>query len=279
MADIDYEAEYNNRARVPEHPEIFAGWARDAAAYRAERAKHSEVGVVYGNSPRQTLDFFFADKRDNAPLALFIHGGWWRSLEPLSFSHMARGLNAHGVNVAVAGYDLCPQVSVRDIFGQMQAASLTLWRRFQQRFAVSGHSAGGHLTACLVATDWSKAATNTPADLVPNGYAISGVFDLTPFVGISVNDDLRLTPDEARAMSPPLWTPPPGRTLDAVVGGIESAEFLRQSQDMAEAWRGKAATRYEALPNMNHFTAIAPLADPDSNMTKRLRDLAVQAHR
>ena len=108
---VDYEAEYNNRARVPEHPEIFARWEREAAAYR-ERMKaeeNAELGLAYGPSPRQTVDLFFPDATGHTPLALFIHGGYWRSLHPSVFSHMSAGLNARGVAVAVAGYDLCPR--------------------------------------------------------------------------------------------------------------------------------------------------------------------------
>src|SRR5262249_38361247 len=101
MATIDYEAEYTNRARVPEHPAIFAGWTRDAAAYRAETAgeRRAELGIRYGTTPRQTIDLFSPAGGGAAPLALFIHGGYWRSLDPSSFSHMARGLNARGIAV------------------------------------------------------------------------------------------------------------------------------------------------------------------------------------
>ncbi|MEJ2378087.1 MAG: alpha/beta hydrolase, partial [Pseudolabrys sp.] len=166
---IDYEKEYDNRGRVPEHPEIFARWARDAAAYRAA-ARGAELGLSYGPSPRQTIDLFpAANDGPSTPLMLFIHGGWWRSLEPASFSHMAAGSNAQGVTVAVAGYDLCPQVSIAQIVEQMRAACLYLWRKRKQRIMVSGHSAGGHLTACMVATDWKALDPGVPADLVPAG--------------------------------------------------------------------------------------------------------------
>ncbi len=117
MAAIDYEVEYNNRARVPEHPQIFERWQRDAAAYRAELSKdhRAELGLKYGDSPRQTIDLFKPRGSDTGKLALFIHGGYWRSLEPSTFSHMARGMNERGITVAVSGYDLCPQVSIGDI--------------------------------------------------------------------------------------------------------------------------------------------------------------------
>src|SRR4029078_5155088 len=113
---IDYEVEYNNRARVPEHPEIFARWTRDGAAYRDEAGKEGrgEIGRQYAQSRRKTSDLFKPKGSADGPLALFIHGGYWRSLEPSSFSQMARGMNAHGITVAVSGYDLCPQVSLVD---------------------------------------------------------------------------------------------------------------------------------------------------------------------
>jgi len=277
MPTIDYEVEYNNRARVPEHPEIFARWARNAAAYRDARFEDAEIGLHYGGSDRQTLDLFPPTKTfgDPAPLALFVHGGWWRSLEPQSFSHMARGANAHGVNVAVAGYDLCPTCSIADIVGQIRKACLTLWQRYHQRIMVYGHSAGGHLAACMLATDWKMIAPDVPEDLVIAAYAISGVFDLAPLAEISVNADLKLTKETAHKLSPLYWDVDAGRTFDAVVGALESNEFLRQSKTIASAWRqDEVDTRYEEIAGTNHFTVIEPLADAEHPMTKRVVELA-----
>ena len=274
---IDWEVEYNNRARVPEHPQIFAQWARDAAAYRAETSKdgRAEIGLKYGPSARQTIDLFKPRGGAEGPLALFIHGGYWRSLEPASFSHMARGMNAHGVTVAVSGYDLAPQVSIGQIIEQTQQACLYLWKRFKKRIMVSGHSAGGHLTACMVATDWKALDAGAPADLAPVGYAISGLYDLAPLLHLATNADFKLDAAEARRISPLFWPVAKGRVLDAVVGGAESSEFLRQSKIVADGWREKGVeTRYEAIPGMNHFTVCDPLIDPTSAMTKRLVELA-----
>jgi arylformamidase len=274
---VDYEAEYDNRARVPEHPQILAGWVHAAAAYRDEMtaARRAELGILYGPSARQTVDLFFPAEVGNAPLALFIHGGYWRSLDPSSSSHLAGGLNRRGVMVAVAGYDLAPQVRIADIVDQMRRACLYLWRRFGRRVLVFGHSAGGHLAACMLATDWKAFAPEISVDLVPAAYSISGLFDLTPFIGVTMNADLRLDAEEARRISPLFWPPPAGRPFDAVVGALESSEFLRQSRVMAEAW-GKAGvlTRYQAVPQTNHFTVIEALTDADSTMVGRLVALA-----
>ncbi|MGA8933098.1 MAG: alpha/beta hydrolase [Pseudolabrys sp.] len=271
---INYEVEYDNRARVPEHPEIFARWQREAAAYRAS-AHNAKPGITYGPSMRRTIDMFPAKDDDHAPLAMFIHGGWWRSLEPSMFSQLAAGPNARGITVAVVGYDLCPHVSIADIIEQMRAACLFLWRKRRQRIFVYGHSAGGHLAACMVAQDWKAFASDTPPDLVPAAYAISGVFDLLPLVHVSQNQDLRLDEVEARRISPLHWSVPAGRSLDAVVGALESSEFLRQSSSIAEAWRrAQALTRYEEIAGANHFTVIDPLSDPNSAMTARVAAMA-----
>ncbi len=274
---IDYEAEYNNRARVPEHPEIFARWAREAEDYRANAMKErrAELGLSYGSTPRQFIDLFSPAPERAAPLALFIHGGYWRSLDPSLFSHMARGINAHGVAVAVAGYDLCPQVTIADIIDQIRHACIFLWLRTGQKMMVYGHSAGGHLAGAMVATEWRTLFPRAPADLVPAAYSISGLFDLSPLLHVSMAADLRLDETQARELSPLLWPAPRGRTFDAVVGGLESSEFLRQSRIIVNTWaKAGVASRYDAIAGTNHFTVIDALADPKSAMVARLAELA-----
>lgn len=272
---VDYEVEYDNRARVTEHVEIFARWHAEAEAHRTKSRK-AEIGLSYGPSPRQTIDLFPADNDGpTTPLMLFIHGGWWRTLAPDQFSQMAKGANAQGVTVAVVGYDLCPAVTIADIVQEVRAACLYLWRKRRQRLLAVGHSAGGHLAACMLATEWKTLAPDAPNDLVPAAYAISGVYDLAPLTQISVNTDLKLTDKTAHELSPIYWHVPAGRVLDAVVGGIESSEFLRQSETIVEAWRqGMAETRYEAIPGKNHFDVLDALTDPNSAMTQRVVELA-----
>jgi arylformamidase len=274
---IDYEAEYNNRARVPAHVEIFARWTREAEDYRVEamQGRRAELGLSYGDTQRQFIDLFSPSPDVTAPLALFIHGGYWRSLEPAMFSHMARGINSHGIAAAVVGYDLCPDVTIAQIIEQIRHACIFLWLRTRRRMVVYGHSAGGHLAGAMVATDWHTLYPNAPADLVPAAYSISGLFDLTPLVGIAMNQDLRLDEASAREASPLFWPAPKGRVFDAVVGGLESGEFLRQSRVVAEAWsRAGAQARYEAIPGTNHFTVIDGLSDPESAMVARVAELA-----
>lgn len=269
MAEIDYEAEYNNRARVPEHPVLMAGWAKDAAAYRDQ---HPARAMAYGPGARNRIDFFSGGQ--NGPIVVFIHGGYWQALDGSSFSHCARGLNAHGISVAIPSYDLCPDVTVDTIIQQMRAATREL-ARLGRPLVISGHSAGGHLAACMLATDWPAIDAGLPKDLITAAYTISGLFDLAPLIGTSINKALRLDEAAARAASPLFWPPPKGATLDAVVGERESSEYFRQSQTVVTQWaQAGVATRFDTIAHANHFTAIAPLTDPHSQMVMRLKQLA-----
>jgi arylformamidase len=271
VTGIDYEVEYNNRARVPENPVLMAGWARDAAAYRE---KHAPRTTSYGPGARNQIDFFAGDNK--GPIVVFIHGGYWQALDNSFFSHLAGGLNAHGIDVAIPGYDLCPQVTVEDIVTQMRMASREL-ARLGRPLVISGHSAGGHLAGCMLATDWPAFDPSLPADLVIAAYTISGLFDLGPLVDTSINKALGLDQATARAASPLFWQAPPRGSLDAVVGGNESAEYFRQSQTIVDVWGKKGiATRFGTVPGANHFTAIAPLSDPEAPMVSRLRELAAR---
>lgn len=274
MTATDLEAEYNNRARVPEHPGIITRWKEESASLRAAH-RHAELGLSYGNSARQIVDIFWPGETRDAPLALFIHGGYWQALEPQSFSHLAKAANTNGVALALCGYDLCPQVTVRSIVEQVRAAALFLWKRHGRRLTVSGHSAGGHLTACLLAADWKKYDAGAPSDLVPSGLSLSGLFDLTPLVSTTVNNALGLDAAEAARLSPLDWPVPKNRTLDAWVGGAESAEYLRQSRTVAETWGKQGAeTAYYEIAGANHFTVLDPLNDPESRISQRLAALA-----
>jgi len=269
MSEIDYEAEYNNRARVPEHPAIIEGWARDAAAFRDSAVL--EADLAYGERPRNRLDVFFPSAGKTVDrLAVFIHGGYWQGLDHSFFSHLARGPLAHGVAVAVPTYTLCPEVRIGDIVEEMRLACRFLRDRFHVPMAVSGHSAGGHLAATMLATDWGA-----DGPIVHAAQPISGLFDLAPLIPTSLNAALRLDEAEARAQSPLFWPAPVECRLHAWVGGEESNEFHCQSRDIVDVW-GKASvdTGYFSLAGANHFTVIAPLADPDSDMTRDLVTLS-----
>jgi arylformamidase len=179
--------------------------------------------------------------------------------------------------VALPSYTLCPAVKVADIVAEMQRFLKAVWERTNERPVVAGHSAGGHLAAAMLATDWSKVG-GVPSDLVRSAYALSGVFDLAPLIGTSINDAVKLDAASAREMSPLLWpAPPKDRTLVAAVGGDESQEFVRQSLAIAGAW-SKAGVKAECVvvPGANHFTIVDELARAESAMLARIVGLARQ---
>jgi arylformamidase len=270
---IDYEVEYNNRARVPEHPAIMARWQRDAAAFRGDH-QNAELGLAYGEGERRKIDIFWPGAKHDARIVLFIHGGYWRTLEPSTFSHLAAGPNARGFALALPGYDLCPKVTMDELIAELRGAAAFLGRRHGGPLLACGHSAGGHLAACLVATDWKKVSADLRPDLVPIGLSISGLFDLEPLIHTSMNADLRLDAASARRASPIHWPlPSSARAFDAWVGAEESAEFLRQSRLIADRWKQAIPTRYQAVAGANHFTVVDPLADPASLLCRRMTEL------
>ena len=254
------ESEYNNRLKVTDFAEVIAAWARDAAAFR-DSHDNAEFDLAYGATERQKLDLFWPGAAREAPIALFIHGGYWQALDRSFASHLAHGLTAHGVAVAIPSYDLCPAVTLAELTEQMRVCAGFLARRHGQGLLAMGHSAGGHLAAMLMATDWT--ARGLPADTVVAGMPISGLFDLAPLLETSVISALVLDGAEARRLSP-LSLPSPGLRLHAIVGGDEGVEYARQSRKIAEAWGGT----WESLPGANHFTVLDPLADPDSAMVR-----------
>ncbi len=271
---IDLEAEYNNRARVLEHPGIIAGWASDAAAFRTARPD-AALDQSYGTGERQRYDLFPAQSpRPGAPVLLFIHGGYWQALDRSFFSHMAAGANAHGLDVAVMSYDLCPQVPLGEIVDQSIACARELHRRTGDKVLPFGHSAGGHLAACLAGANWHW--IGEAEAIIAAAMPVSGLFHLAPLVRTSVNTAVRMDVGQASRMSPLTWSPPAGLKVTAVVGGAESGEYLRQTRALVDAWRPLGVAAKEiVVEGANHFTVIAPFADPGSALTRELVALAV----
>lgn len=261
---LDLEAEYNNRAAVPDHPAVMARWKADA---EAARAAYPPLALPYGPGERHVIDLFEAGPE--APVAVFLHGGYWQALDRSWFSWVAPALVKQGVSVAIPSYDLAPDVRLGKILRQVREAVELIRARTGKRPVVFGHSAGGHVAACMLSEARASAAV-----------AISGVFDLQPLIGTSLNAALKLDPREAAALSPVHWPAPNGSTpggtvLDCVVGADETAEFVRQSRDMADLWGGRGVeTRFEALEGLNHFTVLDPLADADSALVHRIISLA-----
>jgi arylformamidase len=171
-----YDRMYNNRAMVPDFGQYFDRWVRESAAARSQACSTS---IAYGAHSTETLDIFPAN-RPGAPVLVFIHGGYWRFLDKFDHSFMALPFQRAGCTVVVPNYALCPAVTVPDIVLQMVRALAWVWRHIAEyggdpsRITVSGHSAGGHLAAMLMACDWPVFGPDLPPDLVRNALSISG---------------------------------------------------------------------------------------------------------
>ncbi|HEY3074992.1 MAG TPA: alpha/beta hydrolase [Burkholderiales bacterium] len=267
---------YNNRELVPDHPQYFARWAESSQRARATMTCH--LDLRYGDAPGEAIDLFPARKGDGSCL-MFIHGGYWRSLDKKDFSFLAPTLVGGGISLAVVNYDLCPKVSMEEIVRQMLRASRWLWLHAedygmdQDRLYVSGHSAGGHLTAMLMAAIWPVFDPQLPKDLWKGGLAISGLYDLRPLVDIDwLNVDLRLDEATAMRLSPAFMPPATRAPVMTCVGGDESSEFLRQNTLLGERWRGASAGDI-AMPGKNHFSVVDGLADQASPLYLGARKL------
>lgn len=239
-------------------------WKAESEAARAARAP---VELAYGPGAREVMDLFEAGP--GAPVAVFLHGGYWQALDRSWFSWIAPALTARGVSVAIPSYDLAPAVRVGRILAQARAAVEAVRARTGVRPVVFGHSVGGHMAAAMLSEGRASAAL-----------AISGVFDLEPLIGTSINVALGLDVMEARALSVTNWpvpdgSTPGGTTLDCWVGDEESAEFIRQSRDMAALWGARGVeTRLKVAPGANHFTVLDALADAESAMVGRVVEMA-----
>jgi arylformamidase len=268
--------EYNNRALVPDHGEYFARWKESSE--RARATMTCQLDLRYGEGPGETLDLFPARKGDGTCM-LFIHGGYWRSLDKSDFSYLAPAWVDSGVSLAVVNYDLCPKVSIEEIVRQMLRASRWLWLHAedhgmdQDRLYVSGHSAGGHLTAMMMAAVFPVFDKRLPKDVFKGGLAVSGLYDLRPLLHVDfLQQDLRLGEDSAWRLSPAYMPPASRAPLMTAVGGDESGEFLRQNALLGERWR-KVLLADVPMPGRNHFSVMDGFAEPDSALFKGARRL------
>ena len=261
-----FDAQYNSRARIPEHPAILAHWAT-ASAQALDR--HADmVQRDYGPDASERLDVF-PPKRKDAPVLVYVHGGYWRALGKRDQSFIAPPFVDAGAMVVVPDYALCPAVSVEHIVLQTVRALAWVWRHAREhggdpeRIVVAGHSAGGHLATMLLACDWRKVAPDLPDDLVKAALSISGLYDLEPLRHAPfLAADLRLTPASARRLSPAFLAAPKG-ALVTVVGADESEEFHRQAALISSRWRGSVTAALTA-PRRHHMDVLHELADATS---------------
>jgi arylformamidase len=275
MIDPVADGQYNNRANVPEHPELLAEWAEKSAAWEAE-ARNARLDLAYGDSAVETLDLFLAES-DNAPVHMYIHGGYWQANSKKSSSFVARPLVAAGAHVAVIDYGLCPDVTIDEIGRQCRSALAWLWREAERfggnpdHITVSGHSCGGQLVGMTMATDWPGFGADLPPDLVKGGVSVSGLFDLQPLLDTTINIKVGMDGETARRNSPLFMEPACNAPLALFWGELETDAFRWQSETMAAAWGAKGVeTVARAIPGVNHFTVLTGMDEPGHSATQAI---------
>jgi arylformamidase len=272
------ERMYNNRALVPDHMVYFDRWTQ--ASKQARASQPCSLDVRYGDGEGELLDVFPASsaRAGGSPVMVFIHGGYWRSLDKSGHSFMAPAFTQSGVCVVVVNYALCPgtaqaPVTIPDIVRQMEKALVWVGRNIAhhggnpEHITAVGHSAGGLLAALLLTSVWPLIAADLPDGLVRSALSISGVHDLEPLMYTPyLQESLHLTEQQVLHCSPARLLEPPAGVLHCAVGGDESPEFLRQNRLMHEAWGSHTVPRCQVLEGLNHFSILDTLAQPGKDL-------------
>ncbi|HEX9789453.1 MAG TPA: alpha/beta hydrolase [Kiloniellales bacterium] len=286
MDRAELDRQLNLRARWPEHALYFDRWAKESAAVRARIG--GRLDLAYGDTGGQTLDLFLPKNGSSVgpegvsvrpPVLVFIHGGYWQSLDKGDFSYLAPPFLEAGIAFASVNYDLAPKIGIADIVAQIRRAILWLADTGANhgldvdRLYVAGHSAGGHLAAMALLTEWAAIANGRPRP-VKGACAISGVYELEPLRRSYHQDILRIDPATEATMSPARLLPKESGPLILAVGGEETAEFLLQQAELAAAWTDHGLpVRVVDLPGRNHFSAADALGMAGHPLFTAVKDM------
>ena len=280
MNELDYkgygrdelEFHFNPQVSVPDYPQLSAERRQKSQTVRAKF--RSWLDVPYGDTPRQVMDIFPAGST-LAPVLLYVHGGYWRGGSKEDNCNFADLFTQRGVTVAVMEYDLCPQVTVTDIVREVRCAVSWTYRNISRyggdpaRLYIAGHSAGAHLVAMTLAHDWEK--EGLPRSFISGAVATSGVYDLDIVMRVSVNAEIRMTPELAKENSPFLHPPRPICPIVVGVGGAEPEGWQRMSRDFFRLCKEQGlAAEYLVVPGANHYSMSSHMADPNSPLTEAI---------
>jgi len=273
MIDEALEAQYVISKLRPDMPELIAAWAARSEGYRS-RCKDCSLDNAYGEDPREKLDIFRCGA-DNAPLLVYIHGGYWQRGDKSIYSFIAEPFVKNGVDVAIVGYPLCPQVSLTSLVGSVRRAFIYMFHQAEalrinrQRINICGNSAGGHLVAMMLATQWPELDPEIPVDLIKFGAPVSGLYQLEPLRHTTLNEAVRLDADEARLNSPQYLSAATNAPILAAAGGAETAVFFEQMESLVQEWGAESRPIEKHIePEADHFDIIGNLGDDESEVFK-----------
>lgn len=260
------DGQYNNRLHVPDHAAYRDRWAAQSQETREKLPVAEDIS--YGPMPREKLDVYPALEPLSKTL-VFIHGGYWHLLDKAMFHFIAAGFRPYGITTVFLNYPLAPQASIDDIVGSCRRAVQWLYQHVQQfqgnphQMYVAGHSAGGHLAAMLMATNWQLFDPAMPANLLRGGCFISGIFNLVPIRLSILNSVLKLNGEMALRNSPVQLEPVNKCPLVVAVGREETREFNDQSKELYASWKARGCDmQLLPLPGLHHFSIVDAVADP-----------------
>jgi arylformamidase len=272
------DIEYNNRGRFPDTADCKA--AQVVGSDEAKAEYECRLDVKFGEGETDLLDIYIAEGDGPRPIHVFFHGGYWKSNTKNDFGFVAKPFVPHGLTTIVVEYPLIPSVRMGKLIDRCCASMEWAWRNAESfggdknNITISGHSAGGHITAMMMQTDWPSYGDGLPKDLVKGGCSISGVSDLDPVRLSFQNDELQFSPEEAAEFSTLFMDPKHPGPLLVVAGGIEGPEFIRQTTELANAWSAKGMdAKGWIMEGKHHFTTINQYLDPESELSRAVRGL------
>ena len=274
MIDENLERNYVISKLRTDLPEVMADWSVRSEVFR--RKANSNCDISYGQDAREKFDLFYSGV-EHAPLLVYFHGGYWQRCDKSMFSFIAEPFVERGIDVAIVGYPLCPQVSLTELVASIrhslvylfnQATELKIDRR---RISLCGNSAGGHLVAMMMATDWQTFDQHLPQKFIQFGVPISALYDLEPLRHTALNEALGLDEDEARLNSPLFLSSTVNAPILTAVGGEETPVFFTQQDEFVKRWQSDAYTidRHVEV-GADHFDIIERLGDADSGIFKAI---------
>ncbi|ODT47869.1 alpha/beta hydrolase [Devosia sp. 63-57] len=251
---------FRTRDHVADFDRYVALYAERSTASRARL--RSQLDLAYGPGADEKLDLFFPDAPSGA-VHLFIHGGYWRMFAKSDFSFIADTVTAAGAIAAVMDYSLMPAVRMETLVGQVERAALWLSSNAREfggdrlRLSVSGHSAGAHLGALLLARQ---------PGLFSDSLLLSGIYDLAPLQTSFLQSQIGLTDTEVQHFSPLTHPPAPSGTIRILVGEHETAPFREQAARLAQ----RVGSGVTSIAGGNHMSVALDLGDPASDTGKAL---------
>ena len=254
-------------------------WSEISEAYLSNAPVSRNL--PYGEKPAEVFDLFVPpEKKKNAPVLIFIHGGYWGWLDKDDYAFSLEPLRSAGAIVVSINYTLCPENTIPGIVKQVRQACVYVYSNIEQfngdpsNIHVTGHSAGGHLTAMIAATDWKSLGADLPGNLIKSAIPSSGIFNLNSIrLTPPLNEVVKLNEDTADQNSPIFLDPTYDLRMTVVVGADESEGFILESKEFVTSWHTKLTRiQYIEIPNVHHFSLIESMINEDDPFTNVILD-------